>query len=308
MVPHAGTRTRTWREVVGLGAELARCDELLGSRVAADVAVLFDWHNLWAMESRTKPSNTLAVMDGVRAVHRALFDANRTVDFAHPEADLSAYRVVIAPTLYLTSEETGNNLRRFVEGGGILVLTFFSGIVDVNDHVRLGGYPAQWRALLGLTVDEVAPQPEARVRDVATEDGERFGSRLWSDLITLEGATAIASYADDAYPGGPAVTEHAFGRGLALYLGTQLDPVGMRWMVRRAAALARLPDEAGLPAGVEVVRRSREGATWTIVLNYSGSSVEISVDRPSVDLLTGAAWSTAVAVGPRDAVVLRAEG
>ena len=42
MVPHVGTASRTWREVVALGEELQRLDAVLPTRVHADVAIVWD--------------------------------------------------------------------------------------------------------------------------------------------------------------------------------------------------------------------------------------------------------------------------
>ena len=37
------------------------------------------------------------------------------------------------------------------------MMSFFSGIVDEDDQVRLGGYPAPFRDLLGLRVEDFLP-------------------------------------------------------------------------------------------------------------------------------------------------------
>src|SRR5690606_41279736 len=57
----------------------------------------------------------------------------------------------------LCTDETADALRAYVEGGGHLLVTYFSGIVDENDHVRLGGYPGAFRDLLGVRTEEFAP-------------------------------------------------------------------------------------------------------------------------------------------------------
>ena len=77
--------------------------------------------------------------------------AGLTADFAHPEADLSRYRLIVAPALYLTTERAAANLRRYVEGGGTLVVSCFSGIVDDRDRVYPGPYRGALRDVLGLT-------------------------------------------------------------------------------------------------------------------------------------------------------------
>ena len=48
LVPHAGTDTRLWREVVQLGEVCGRLGEVLGTRVQAEVALLWDYQAGWA--------------------------------------------------------------------------------------------------------------------------------------------------------------------------------------------------------------------------------------------------------------------
>ena len=72
MVPHAGTDSRVWREVVDLGAELRRLAPVAGHRVPAEAALLFDWENWWALEFDSHPSNSLHLTDAAwRAVPAA---------------------------------------------------------------------------------------------------------------------------------------------------------------------------------------------------------------------------------------------
>src|SRR5450432_1020250 len=69
MLPHAGTDTKIWRETVELGANLAALAEVKGSRVEADVAMLFDYEAWWAVEGDTVPSHDVTYLDQVRAMH-----------------------------------------------------------------------------------------------------------------------------------------------------------------------------------------------------------------------------------------------
>ena len=63
------------------------------------------------------------------------------------------------PALYLVSDTGAENVERFTADGGTVLISFFSGIVDPCERIRLGGYPAPWRELLGLRVEEFAPLP-----------------------------------------------------------------------------------------------------------------------------------------------------
>ena len=62
MVPHGGTDTRVWREVKALGNELKKLDSVLTSQVKAEVAILMDWNNWWALELDSKPSSDLKLV------------------------------------------------------------------------------------------------------------------------------------------------------------------------------------------------------------------------------------------------------
>src|SRR5205807_5441423 len=108
MVPHGAPQdSPAWREAVGLGEDLARLDPVCGSRVPADVAILLDWESWWALELPSKPSTDVRMVDQLMAFYGPLHRANVTADFAHPGADLSAYRLVLVPNLYLARAADG---------------------------------------------------------------------------------------------------------------------------------------------------------------------------------------------------------
>ena len=141
MVPHAGTDSRVWRDVVSLGADLRRLAPVAGRLVRAEAALLLDWESWWALELDSHPTSRLRLAELLGEFYRPLFEAGVNTDFAHPESDLSAYRLVVVPALYLVSDAGAGNVRRFVEDGGTALITFFSGIADPSDRVRLGRLP-----------------------------------------------------------------------------------------------------------------------------------------------------------------------
>lgn len=256
MVPHAGTDTKVWREVVELGDALRRLGPVAGSRVRARVAICFDWEAWWACELDSHPSVDVGYLDRVRAHYEALWGHDVTVDFVHPEADLSPYRLVLAPTLYLVSDAAADNIRRYVAAGGHFLATYFSGIVDTRDHVRLGGYPGAFRDVLGIVVEELFPlQAGERVRLSPDEGHPGWTSDTWTELLHLHGAEAVARYADGPLPDVPAVTRHRYGDGVAWYAATRLDAAATAALAARMTAEAEVAPAAAVPDGVEVVRR-----------------------------------------------------
>jgi beta-galactosidase len=287
MVPHAGTDTRTWREVVALGRELAQLGTVLPTRVRAEVAIVFDWESWWALEIDGKPSAGVRLVDQVRSYYDPLFRRNVTVDFVAPDADLSGYRLVLVPNLYLVRDAAAQNLERYVAAGGTLAMSFFSGIVDEREHIRLGGYPAPFRKLLGLRVAEFAAYAPGESNALVAGDGARYACDLWADVIDLEGAEALATFAGAFYAGRPALTRHTFGQGAAYYVGTRPDASGMAWLLGRACDEAGVRPALAAPEGVEVVRRESAAGALLYVLNHRATPAEIALAAPAHDLLTG---------------------
>ncbi len=50
--------------------------------------------------------------------------------------------MIVAPVLYMVKPGVAERLEAFVAAGGVLITTFFSGIVNETDLVYPGGYPA----------------------------------------------------------------------------------------------------------------------------------------------------------------------
>ncbi len=207
------------------------------------------------------------------------------MDFVHPESDLSPYKLVIVPNLYLTRNITVENLTRYVENGGTLVVSFFSGIVDEHDHIPPGAYPAPLRRLLGLHVEEFAPIIPGQVTTLAF-DGETVTADLWSDVITLENAQALATFTSGFANSCPAITLNAFGKGRAYYVGTRPSPATLQKLYNRILQNLDITPVLIKPSGVEATQRG----DYLFLLNHTCELITLTLD--------GRAWLYAVTSQP----------
>jgi beta-galactosidase len=295
MLPHAGTRTRVWQEVQELGANLQALGEVAGTRIDAPVAIVFDWEAWWATELDSHPSVDVTYLDRAHAHYRALWEAGVAVDFVHPEDALDKYRLVIVPTLYCVSDAARDRLADFVAGGGTAVVTYFSGIVDTNDHIRLGGYPGAYRDLLGIWVEEFYP---LRENEIVMVDGLADGgvpASLWTEALHLAGAESMATYSDGPLAGVPAITRHRpAGGGAAWYVATRLDDDGVRMLTRRLLAEAGVAPVAPTRPGVEVVRRTGPAGSYLFAINHTDEPAALPAN--GTELLTGSPVTGTVSV------------
>jgi beta-galactosidase len=301
LLPHAGTDSRVWREVVELGATLSAIAEVAGSTVRAEVAVLVDWDARWAAELDSHPTRDLTYLDRHLALYRALWDDGVTVDMVAPEADLSGYPLVLVPTLYLTTDAGADNLRSYAESGGTALVTYWSGIVDANDHVRLGGYPGALRELLGVRTEEFCPLREGEQVRLAGGVLDGTTADVWTERLHLRGAEAVSYFDGGPVPGVPALTRNPVGDGEAWYLATRTQPAGTRALVRRLCEVAGVAVHQ--QPGVEVVRRYGAQSTYLFVLNHTDVSAEVPVT--GTDLVTGLACTGTVKVEAGGVAVVR---
>lgn len=287
MLPHAGTNTRTWREVVALGAELTALPTLPVGARDARVAIVFDWENWWAIENPDHP----VVLDYLALVQRWHAAAHRQhvqVDLVRASADLTGYRLVIAPQLYLLREDAAANLGDFVRAGGQLLVTAFSDVVDEFDRFRPGGYLTQLGGVLGVGIEDfgalVAPDsagPGQSRAPLSSPVGE-IGGTLLAEEIHVRGAVTLGTFIGGRLHGRPAFTVNSAGAGRAWYLATIPDAVGTDLLLAYLFAQVSIePVLPGLPERAEVARRG----TVVTVINHDSTPVSVTV--VGTDLLTG---------------------
>ncbi|HKI55638.1 MAG TPA: beta-galactosidase [Trueperaceae bacterium] len=230
------------------------------------VALLFDYEDLWATDLQPHAEGW-----SYRALQLAFYSVLRglgvDVAVAHPDADLAAYPLVVAPSLHLVGDERAARLRRFVDAGGRLLLGPRSG-AKTPSNLAQAPSPGPLRPLSGVRIDRVdALRPG--VQGTVDLGGTPYGYGIWADLLEPEHAETLARYYGPAYGGAAAVTRSTAGRGACVTLGAFAGPELL------AAVLMPLLAEVGvdvlpMPEGV---RRCQVGRG--ALLNFTEAVVEV---------------------------------
>lgn len=271
VIAHVGNEnTRVFREVAQLGAELERFgDYTLGSRNEAEVGLIFDWDNYWALEYTSGPSEDLKYVDQIHQYYQYFYKKNIGVDMIPVDADFSKYKIVVAPVLYMVKDGMKEALENFVKNGGILITTFMSGIVGQSDNVYLGGYPGPFREMAGVWVEEIDALAPEQKNKAKFADGSTAACGLLCDVMHLEGAKELASYEEDFYAGMPAASKNTYGKGTTYYIATQFEEEGLAKIldqaVQEAGVSSVIPEETGL----EVVTRVSDTTRFYFVMNFT---------------------------------------
>lgn len=310
VIDHSGRNdVRVFKEASALGAGLKGLQEILGSEVKAEAAIVYDIENRWALEDARGPRNeNLYYHESVLKNYRALRNKGLNVDVIHETAPLAGYRLVIAPMLYLFHDGFEERIRAFVENGGCFVLTYWSGIVDRDDRCFLGGTPYGVMDIFGMRRTETDALYEGECNTLCPAEGgfltNQYECRNLCDLITLEGGKALMTYGSEFYQGTPAVTENSFGKGTACYVGADAEQsfyddfygcligrTGISPVVR-----------GDIPEGIEVSGRSGADADYVFVQNFKNESVDLRGMKLSGEILYGGNMD---ALAPYESLVLK---
>lgn len=307
VISHAGhENTRVFREVTQLGKELESVGpQLLGADSPAQVGLVFDWDNFWSVEFSSGPSRDLKYLDQVFQYYRCFYERGIPVDIIPVDADLSAYRLVLAPLLYMVKDGMGPRLERYVAEGGRLVTGFMSGIVDDSDNVHLGGYPGPLRKLCGVWAEEIDALAPGRTNSLRFADRQEATCSLLCDVLHLEGAESLADYTSDFYAGGPAVTRNRYGQGEAYYVGSQLEPKALGKLLSMASDAAGVKPLLDEETALEVTRRRRDGKDYFFIMNFSGRPQALPQRfAGETDLLSGEALPQGRVLAPYDTLLV----
>ena len=297
VVDHVGhIDTRVGREVQALGETLSKISAVAGSKVEANVAIIFDWESRWAMDNAQGPRNAgLFYEKTVTEHYRAFWEQGVAVDVINADCDLSPYSLVIAPMLYMVRDGFAERVDGFVQAGGRFVTTYWSGIVNETDLCHLGGFPGPLRPVLGIWAEEIDSLYDHERNAISGLPNNELGLKgpyevtQLCDLIQLEGARALASYDSDFYAGRPAVTVNDHGKGQAYYIASRNDLAFQRDFFGKLIEELALPRALAteLPLGVTAQRRTDGEQEFIFLQNYTSEARAVLLPSAYTEMSSG---------------------
>ncbi|SEO11771.1 beta-galactosidase [Amphibacillus marinus] len=289
VVDHAGhEHTRVFQDVTNVGEALEQLNEITGSSVKPEVAIIFDTENRWALNDAQGPRNIGVHYERtVKEHYRTFWDQGIPVDIISADRDLNQYKLVVAPMLYMVHEGVGERIEAFVKAGGTFVTTYWSGIVNENDLCFLDGFPGPLRKTLGIWSEEMDALSDGQPNSIKLEADNTFGisgsfsAKELCDLIHLEGAESLATYQSDFYVGMPALTVNHFGEGEAYYIASRNEAAFtsqfFTQLVKKAGITPVL--NCQLPKGVTAQIRSSEDHDYIFIMNFTGANQIVELDE-----------------------------
>ncbi len=297
VVGHDGRQdARAFIETVQVGEKLESLSEITAVQREKQALIIHDWQNKWALEGSCGPRNAgLGYWDELKRHYNALARAGIAVEFGDETADLTGYRLVVVPMLYLLTDDFAKKLCDFAQNGGTVVVTYWTGVVDESDLCRLGDTPYGLTGLLGLRRTEIDGMYDGETRRCTPVSGCTLPEAQASILCEVavpndtDPAEPLSVYAEDYFAQHPAAAVHKYGAGRAYYLASRFDEDFYRAFYRDAAKeLGLVPAwQQPLPAGVLAVKRG------SYVFMQNCTEQPVTVGESELPRYGTAAWNGA---------------
>ncbi len=181
----------------------------------ADVALIFDFDDLWAIEMQPHRSD-FGYLKHLFAHYRACQRLGIQVDVIPKSGELNKYSLILAPTLHSVDEQLIHRLKQYITAGGTLLLGVRSGIKTISNLVSNQPLPGLLRPLSGATVLDWQSLPEQHGWDIATSIAGLNGpATYWVEVLKPDSASVriLASYTSGPYSGQAALIENSINNG-----------------------------------------------------------------------------------------------
>lgn len=282
-------------------------DEILGSQIKSDIAVLRDFENEWALKYQ-HISNEMDVRGPYDYFYKAASQLGYNIDFVSSHQDFSKYKLLVMPFHVIIEKALAKRLKTYVANGGILITSAHTGLKNRDNILYEQKYPANLCDLFGIERDYFHryASPSKEKNNLLFHSGESVPVYILAEVLKLEGAKPVATWEHDYLKGLPAVTEHKYGKGKAVYYASFFNyesaPVLLKKYTRE---LGLKPFFKNLPDCVEVTCREKDGDEYFFLLNHSKYPVTIDLEEKMFNMFTSKNLKGSVNLNGYDVLLLK---
>lgn len=283
LLDHSNVPGRRFAEFAELCSEAQKLSALEGTCLHSDVAILYSSDNEYAFKIQPQ-TNGMYYMEQIKLLHSAFAGCGLNVDIIGQHEDLSGYKIICAPEMYITDENVVRKLYDFAKSGGTVIFTNRSGVKDENNNCIQSPLPTVYSNLAGCHVEEYDPIGNDNVQ-IKFSDGKIFTGKQWCDILAADTANVLAVYDSNFYKGSAAITENSFGNGKVYYIGT----VGEKGLYRKIAMKVLkdldIPFIENLPDNVEITTREGNGVSARFIFNNTATPQSFQLDGKECSLM-----------------------
>jgi beta-galactosidase len=270
IVDHDNHYGRKYKEVQSLFQDVQQYENVLNAEIKADIAVLYDYDNVWSWRFQTQSAGFDFTNELLR-LYTPFYQLNTKMDVVPVTRDFSSYKVLVVPALQIIDEELGQRFKSFVENGGTIVFSFRAGIKDKNNNIHFKQtLPGHIREIAGVEIHETESLSSSQHVSIVGEGrykGERSSCSVWRDMLSPTTAEVLYRYDDPFYKEG-AVTRNQYGEGTVYYVGCGIHEDVANEIASQIVNCQNI-DFIESDQDVEVYKREVDGEQFLFILNHS---------------------------------------
>lgn len=271
ILSHDLQRNRVYEEIAAIGAEWKQYGAYFrGLHKKNRIAFLVDNRSMTAMKW-FPVDGEFSYNDIVRWMYDSLYECNLECDVIDVSAweepsDLGTfYDMIVTPGLYCASETLIQLLDTFVKKGGVLVSSFRSFVADSYASVYADALPHGLTKCFGMTYQEFTEPGKTML----SLDGSRLESLLYyMELLKLQTAESMANYQHKYWGIYAAITQNAYGNGMAYYMGCYSSKDILKQVLTQAAERAGISRKRERSPIIIRDGINAQGKTLHFVLHY----------------------------------------
>jgi beta-galactosidase len=283
---------QTIHELKSLGPEALRAS------YPADLALCFDTDSSWALtiqpgQPKLKYSSEILSWYGSMAASHA------GIDIVDATSDLSRYKILCAPAMYIVSQQQADRIRAFVKNGGTFIAGFRLGVKDENSRIVNTPLPGLLRDVMGVELlDYQSIYSEIQsVRFTPALSGADAPCHIWADILNPKGADVLATYTGGDHAGKAAITSNRYGQGRTIYIGAHLEATDLARVLLTLITMSGVTP-VKLPSGVEITKRVAGTLTWTYLLNHTATEQSVQLNGNHRDALDASPVTSSLSLQP----------
>lgn len=275
-----------------------------GTKIKSKVAILYSSDQEYAFKIQPQTEG-MYYFEQLKLFHDAFTKFGMNIDIINWSANLDSYKIVVAPTIYVTDPLVTKNLYEFVKNGGTLILTNRSGVKNEYNNYTMDMLPTVFAELIGGNVTQYDPigYSEQKIKMI---DGSQYVCTQWCDILETSTANVLATYEDSFYKGKAAIIQNKYGDGTAYYVGTVGKKALYYHLIQRVLDECKLEYFHELPYGVEITTRENDNDKYYFVFNNSDAACEVTLPKNMKDVLSGEATNQ-LKLQPYDMSILQAQ-
>ena len=307
VLSHNLKENATYREAMIIGKEFEQIgDRIKNLQKKCDVAIMVSNDSLVGF-NEFPVNDKINYNDILRWVYDSFYRMNvecRLVNYK--EENLSEYKVLVVPAMYSANEETIMRLRKYVENGGHLIMTYRSLFADEQIKIYADDEPHGMTDVIGATYDAFTNPKNVHLKGDGF-DKEKSEVCHWMELLIPDKADVWASYSHKFWGEYAAVVHNLFGKGSATYIGCHMDEESLETIIKKVLDGA---DVLRKNVTFPVICKSGMNDYGNIVhfyFNYSSDEVAfVYEDGEGVNLLTkeSVAYGQKVFLKPWDLLIV----